>query len=106
MPASELPALLDAFYASQVVDGPAATALRLYGVVRGLVRQDGSSDYVVVFAFERGEGRQVWVSPNGRIIQFSMGCSPMLPGKMLKVTPGEPFFWFRPPLPPPLDPVQ
>jgi hypothetical protein len=105
LPASRLAEKLDALHTSQVVTGAAGQALRLYGVVRGPVRQDGSSDYVVVFAFDRGEGRQFWVAPGGHITQFSLGCSPTLPGSMLRVTPGEPFFWFRPPLPPPLHPV-
>ena len=105
LPASRFAEHLDAFFTSQVVSGDAGRALRLYGVVPGSVRQDGSSDYVVVFAFVRGEGRQVWIAPDGRITQFSLGCTPTLPGTMLKATPGEPFFWFRPPLPPPLHPV-
>jgi hypothetical protein len=102
LPASRFAEHIDAFFASEVVAG---AALRLYGVVRGPMRQDGSADYVAVFAFDRGEGRQVWIAPDGRITQFSLGCSPALPGTMLKATPGEPFFWFRPPLPAPLHPV-
>ena len=105
LPATRLAEKLDAIYASEVVTGTAGKMLRLYGVVRGPVRQDGSFDYVVVFAFDRGEGRQFWVAPDGHLTQFSLGCSLTLPGAMLRVTPGEPFFWFRPPLPAPLHPV-
>jgi hypothetical protein len=105
LPASQLTEQLDALHTSAIVTGDAGKALRLYGVVRGPIRQDGSADYVVVFAFDRGEGRQFWVDPRGHITQFSLGCSPTLPGAMLRVTPGEAFFWFRPALPPPLHPV-
>jgi hypothetical protein len=106
VPGDQLGKYLDALYHTEV---PAAARgedgqglLRLYGVVRGPVPQTGNADYVVVFAFERGEGRQVWVSPEGRLTQFTVPCEPTLPGSLLRVTMGEPFFWLRPPVQPPV----
>jgi len=106
LPANRLRDFLDAFYRTDV---PAASrggdgqgVLRLYGVVRAPVPATGQPDYVLVVAFEGGEGRQVWVSPDGRITQFTLPCEPTLPGSLLRVTSGEPFFWFRPAVRPPV----
>ncbi len=109
IPGVRLRDYLDALYRSQIpaaargVDGQGV--LHLYGVVRGPVPSAGSADYVVVFAFEGGEGRQVWVSPDGRITQFAIPCDPAMPGSLLRVTSGEPFFWSRPPVRPPVRPL-
>ena len=109
LPGNRLRDFLDAFYRTDI---PAASrggdgqgVLRLYGVVRASVPERGSPDYVLVVAFEGGEGRQVWVSPDGRITQFTLPCEPTLPGSLLRVTSGEPFFWFRPAVVPPVHPL-
>lgn len=109
LPGDQLREYLDALFTSEA---PAAAGgddgqgvLRLYGVVRGPVPQAGDADYVVVFAFERGEGRQLWVSPDGRLTRFTIPCEPTLPGSLLRVTMGEPFFWFRPAVQPPVHPL-
>ncbi|MPZ98005.1 MAG: SH3 domain-containing protein [Dehalococcoidia bacterium] len=108
LPASMLEEHLDQFLRSEVAGqrGGSETALRLYAIVRAPASGNADPDYVVVFAFEGGEGRQVWVAPDGSITGFAMGCEPALPGDMLRVSEGEPFFWFRPPVPEPLDPVE
>lgn len=109
LPGSRLRDFLDAFYRTDVPaasrGGDAQGVLRLYGVVRAPVPERGSPDYVLVVAFERGEGRQVWISPDGRITQFTLPCEPTLPGSLLRVTNGEPFFWFRPAVVPPVRPL-
>ncbi|HRC61663.1 MAG TPA: hypothetical protein PLX85_00385 [Dehalococcoidia bacterium] len=109
LPASRLREFLDAFYRTDV---PAASrggdgqgVLRLYGVVRAPVPATGAPDYVLVVAFEGGEGRQLWVSPDGRLTQFTLPCEPTLPGSLLRVTSGEPFFWFRPAVKAPVRPL-
>jgi hypothetical protein len=106
VPGAQLRDHLDAMYQTQVPaaarGGDGQGVLRLYAVVRGPVPASGSADYVVVFAFEDGEGRQVWVSPDGRITQFTLPCEPTLPGSLLRVTEGEPYFWFRPAVAPPV----
>lgn len=106
LPAARLRDFLDAFYRTDI---PAASrggdgqgVLRLYGVVRAPVPATGLPDYVLVLAFEGGDGRQVWVSPDGRITQFTLPCEPALPGSLLRVTSGEPFFWSRPAVQPPV----
>ncbi len=103
-PAADLEAHLDEFLSSEVVTGEAG-ALRLYAVVGA-----GGDDptFILVLAFERGEGRQVWVSPDGAgITWFSMGCGPTRPGDLL-LQPGqaEPFFWLRPAIQAPVEPVE
>ena len=103
VPASELEARLDRFLTSDARPG---AALRLYAVVGAPAAPDREAVYVVVFAFEDGEARQVWLAPNGDGIRwFSLGCGPTRPGDMLQLSEGEQFFWLRPPLPPPLRPV-
>lgn len=100
---------LDALYRTAVPSaakgGDGQGVLRLYGVVRGPAPPEGSADYVVVFAFEGGEGRQLWVSTDGSITRFTIPCEPTLPGTLLRVTGGEPFFWSRPPVTPPVRPL-
>jgi hypothetical protein len=109
IPGIQLRDHIDALYQTRVPaaarGGDGQGVLRLYGVVRGPVPANGSADYVVVFAFEDGEGRQVWISPDGRITQFTLPCEPTLPGSLLRVTDGEPFFWFRPAVQPPVRPL-
>ncbi len=109
LPAARLRDYLDAMYRTDVPaaarGGDSQGVLRLYGVVRGPVPATGTADYVLVVAFEEGEGRQFWVSPDGRITQFTLPCEPTLPGSLLRVTSGEPFFWFRPAVNAPVRPL-
>ncbi|MEZ4552925.1 MAG: SH3 domain-containing protein [Dehalococcoidia bacterium] len=104
--AASLREYLDAFYRTEVPaaarGGDGQGVLRLYGVVRAPVPENGLPDYVLVVAFEGGEARQLWVSPDGRLTQFTLPCEPTLPGSLLRVTSGEPFFWFRPAVSPPV----
>ncbi|MGE0227274.1 MAG: hypothetical protein AB7I38_02130 [Dehalococcoidia bacterium] len=106
IPAASLREYLDAFYRTEVPaaarGGDGQGVLRLYAVVRAPVPENGLPDYVLVVAFEGGEGRQLWVSPDGRLTQFTLPCEPTLPGSLLRVTSGEPFFWFRPAVSPPV----
>jgi len=106
IPGDQIGDYLDTLYRTEVPaatqDGGGEGSLHLYGVVRGPVPQNGTADYVVVFAFEHGEGRQIWISPEGRITQFTIPCEPTLPGSLLRVTDGEAFFWFRPAVQPPV----
>lgn len=109
LPASQLEAQLDRLLTSSVVAEPESangSGLQLYAVVRAPAGESLEPEYVAVLAFERGEGRQIWISPDGEITRFGLGCGPTLPGEMLRVASDEPFFWFRPPLPPPLHPIQ
>ena len=109
LPGDQLGDYLDALYQTAIPSaargGDGQGVLRLYGVVRGPVPQDGTADYVVVVAFEGGEGRQLWVSPDGRIVRFVLPCQPTLPGNLLRVTQGEPYFWSRPAVQPPVRPL-
>lgn len=109
LPGDRLGDYLDALYRTAIPSaargGDGQGVLRLYGVVRGPVSQDGAADYVLVVAFEGGEGRQLWISPDGRLIRFVLPCRPTLPGNLLRVTQGEPFFWFRPAVQPPVRPL-
>lgn len=107
VPGNELDAFIDDFLTSEVVeDGQ----LRLYSVTGAgaLAGDDPDALFVVLFAFEGGEARQMWLAPDGSgIVWFSLGCRPMPPADLLRVPRGpEPFFWLYPPLPEPLDPVQ
>lgn len=103
-PASELEQHLDAFLTSEV---PGSAGLRLFAVVGAPGNDNRDPEFIAVFAFPRGEGRQVWVSPAGDgMTWFSLGCEPAPPTELLRVTGGEPFFWLRPYLPEPLTPVE
>jgi len=105
-PGAELGDRLDAFLASSAgAEGP----LHLYAVVGAPAGEDDDAqpEFSAVFAFEGGEGRQVWIDPTGQgILWFSLGCDGMAPGDLLRLDRGELFFWFRPLVPPPLDPVE
>jgi len=104
-PASELAEHLDAFLTSDVPG--AQPGLRLYAMVGAPGNKSRDPEFVAVFAFPRGEGRQVWVSPGGEgMLWFSLGCEPTPPTELLRVVGGEPFFWLRPYLPEPLTPVE
>ncbi|GMU41664.1 MAG: hypothetical protein AMXMBFR23_25300 [Chloroflexota bacterium] len=103
-PAADLEAHLDEFLASEVVAGEPGP-LRLYAVVGA---GGDAPTFILVLAFERGEGRQVWVAPDGSgITWFSLGCGASKPGDLL-LQPGqsEPFFWLRPAVVAPLEPVE
>jgi len=114
-PASEMEQHIEAFITSEAAPGG---RLHLFAVVGtpGVASTDTTAGvdptFIAIFAFAdednlTGEGRQVWISAAGDgIVWFSMGCEPTTPGDMLRVTPGEPFFWFRPALPDPLTPVE
>lgn len=109
LPGDRLGEYIDALYQtaipSAVRGGDGQGVLRLYGVVRGPVPQEGTAEYVVVVAFEGGEGRQLWVSPEGRLVRFVLPCQLTLPGNLLRVTQGEPYFWLRPAVQPPVRPL-
>lgn len=103
-PASELEAHLDEFFASEI---GAAGPLRLYAVIGSPGSEDVDAEFSVVFAFEGGEARQLWLTPTGGIAWFNLGCDAMTPGDLLRIDPGrEHFFWLRPVTPEPLDPVE
>ncbi len=109
LPVSQLESQLDRLLTSTVVPEPDSVGgggLRLYAVVRAPAGEGLEPEYVAVLAFEGGEGRQIWISPEGEITRFGLGYGPTLPGEMLQLGSGEPFFWFRPPVPPPLRPIQ
>lgn len=103
-PGTEFGDRLDEFLASSTgAEGP----LHLYAVVGAPGSEDGDPEFSAVFAFEGGEGRQVWLDPAGRgVLWFSLGCGGLAPGDLLQRERGELFFWFRPVVPPPLDPVE
>lgn len=110
LPASELSERVDDFLASP---SGASGPLRLYAVIgtpgaAASGSQEGvDPTFSIVFAFEGGEGRQVWLGPEGRIAWFSLGCDAFTPGELLRLDPGrDHFFWLRPIAPEPLDPVQ
>lgn len=103
-PATDLEAHLDEFLASEVLPGDPGP-LRLYAVVGA---GGDAPTFILVLAFERGEGRQVWVAADGSgITWFSLGCGPTRPGDLL-LQPGqaEPFFWLRPAVAAPVEPVE
>ncbi len=103
-PGDELSERMDAFLESATgAEGP----LRLYAVVGAPGGEDVDPEFSAVFAFEGGEGRQVWIDPNGAgIVWFSLGCDGLAPGDLLRLDEGDLFFWLRPVAPEPLDPVQ
>ncbi len=109
LPASALEQHIDNLFESEVVPG---ARLQLYAVVRapfppGAEVEEGDlPEFVAVFAFERGEGHQIWIAPNGDITRFSFRCDPTPPGDLLRVNGGEPFFWLRPFTPAPLSAVE
>ncbi|MDA0269575.1 MAG: SH3 domain-containing protein [Chloroflexi bacterium] len=103
--ATEMPEYLDRFFTSDVA-GPEAP-LRLYAVVGAPGGENLDPQFVAIFAFEGGEGRQMWVdAAGGGVTWFSLGCGPTMPAEMLRVTSGEAFFWVRPLALPPLAPLQ
>lgn len=104
-PGNALPDQLDAFLTSEVA--PDTEGLRLYAVVGAPGADDVNAEFVIIFGFPGGEGRQVWVSPGGNGLSwFSLGCEPTPPGGLLRLTDAETFFWLRPLVPEPLDPVE
>ncbi len=104
LPATDLESNLDEFLTSSVgAQGP----LRLYAVTGALGGEDVDAEFSIVFAFERGEARQLWPSPQGGIAWFTLDCGGLRPGDLLSTTEGaDLFFWLRPLAPAPLDPVQ
>lgn len=103
LPASELEDRLDEFFSSEVV---ADSQLHLYAVV-GAPSGDEVPLFTAIFAFAGGEGRQLWIAGDGSGIEwFSLGCGPTAPGEMLRQDSSEPFFWLRPVVPEPLDPIE
>lgn len=107
LPATGLAEQLDAFFTSEVIEGDPGP-LHLYAVVGAAGDDKIDPTFVVVFAFEHGEARQVWVAPDGAgVTWFSLGCAPTPPGDMLQPTGrGEPYFWFRPAVQAPVEPVE
>ena len=104
-PASDLAQHLDAFLTSEVPGSE--PGLRLYAIVGSPGGESRDPEFVAIFAFPRGEGRQVWVSPGGEgILWFSLGCEVTSPTDLVRVVGGEPFFWLRPALPEPLTAVE
>ena len=106
LPGTELAEHVDQLLVSEA--NPDAGTPQLYAVVRGPALEDSDPEFVAVFAFDGGEGRQLWISPEGEITRFNLGCEeePTLPGEFMRLGAEEAFFWFRPPVPEPLRPVE
>ena len=103
-PATELEAHLDEFLTSTAgAEGP----LRLFAVTGAPGAEDVDAEFSIVFAFERGEARQVWPSAGGGIAWFTLDCGGLRPGDLLRTNEGaDLFYWLRPRAPAPLEPVQ
>ena len=88
-------------------DAGGSSTLRLYAVVGTPAEGDRDAEFSIVFAFGEGGARQLWLGPAGGIEWFTLGCDAAAPGELLRRDRGgEHFFWLRPVVPEPLDPVE